>query len=143
LATEILSLLLLKTQASEVQLMIMLQTALVIKENRRLNKMTVQTLILVTLVSMMGTTMPQTTQNDLSNHHHRRHSMYETVRTMRILVTLVSMMGTTMPQTTQNNLMTHHHHHRHSMYETVRTMRILVTSVSMMGTTMPQTTQNT
>jgi hypothetical protein len=60
-----------------------------IKENHRLNKMTVQTL-LVTSVSMMVTTMPQMTQNTLVIHHRRHHhSMHKTVkmaRNVRILL---------------------------------------------------------
>ena len=69
--------------------MIMLQTAPGIKENNRLNKMTVQTLILVTLVTMMVTTMPQTTQNKLTIHHRRYHStMHEMARMTRMASTM-------------------------------------------------------
>ena len=83
--------------------MIMLQTAPGIKENNRLNKMTVQTLILVTLVTMMVTTMPQTTQNKLTIHHRRYHStmhkmarMTRMTRTTRTAVTM-ALMGMSPP----------------------------------------------
>ena len=76
---------------------------------------------------MIGTTMPQMTQNTLVIHHH--HSMHKTVRMVRTVGTLVTpviMMGTTMPQTAQNKL-TIHHCRSHSMYETVRVERTAAT----------------
>ena len=108
----------------------MLQTVSGIKENRCLNKMTVQTLILVTLVSTMGTSMPWVTQNILVIHHHRHHSMHKMVRTVRILVTPVTKMVKTMPQMTQNKL-TICHHRYHSMHETARMARTTRTAGTM------------
>ena len=51
-----------------------------------------KTLILVTSVSMMGTTMPQMTQNNLIIHHHSMDETMRMAKTARTGAQMVSMM---------------------------------------------------